>query len=378
MKSTSIVLLALLALVSSWCAVVSASLFESSPRDAAREARDAEEPLVMRHRPTAGSAAAPETGSVATPNNGSLPRFASIGNLFVSGVSSGGYMAGQLHVAYSSQFSGAGIFAAGPWGCAGMQLDRALTACTDDSQPLDLGVLIDSANAAAASDLLDPLSNLRNAPVWIFHGESDATVKKPIVDALYSFYQQFGSNAFYNNVTSANHAWISVLGQNQCDVSAAPYTSNCGTMDPPGEMLNHILGREVLPPNTGALQGELSPFSQDFYSLKHWDMEAFDLSMDTTGFVYVPPQCSNSSVTCDVMMVLHGCEQSVSIVGMDLVQQANMNQYADTNNLIVVYPQTIALEAGVVYNPKACWDWSVKNTGAGRCEWLLGTGTAVF
>ena len=36
----------------------------------------------------------------------------------VSGLSSGGYMAGQFHVAHSATVIGAAIFAAGPYGCA--------------------------------------------------------------------------------------------------------------------------------------------------------------------------------------------------------------------------------------------------------------------
>ena len=49
-----------------------------------------------------------------------LPRLAIDRNqVSVSGLSSGGYMATQLHVAYSSVFRrGAGVVAAGPWHCA--------------------------------------------------------------------------------------------------------------------------------------------------------------------------------------------------------------------------------------------------------------------
>lgn len=289
--------------------------------------------------------------------NGTLPTFASIGKLYVAGVSSGGYMAGQLHVAYSSQIAGAGIFAAGPWGCAAGNLDRALTACTDDSSPLALPDLLDAATAAASIDTIDAVSNLAHSPVWIFHGLADSTVKKPIVDALAAFYGAFGADVAYNNVTMANHAWVSPLGANPCSVSAAPYTSQCGLLDPQAEMLAHILSRDVQPPNKNKLTGQITPFSQDSYAAAKWDLAAYDLSMDTTGYIYVPAACANKTVTCDVMTVLHGCEQSVSIVGMDLIDQANMNQYADTNGLIVLYPQTIALEVGVVLNPKACWDW---------------------
>ena len=45
-----------------------------------------------------------------------LPRL-NISASYVSGVSSGGYMADQLHVAYSGTFKGAGIFTAGPYHC---------------------------------------------------------------------------------------------------------------------------------------------------------------------------------------------------------------------------------------------------------------------
>ena len=40
-------------------------------------------------------------------------------------------------------------------------------------------------------------------------------------------------------------------------------------------------------------------------------------------------------------------------LGTAFVDRANLNQYADTNRLIVLYPQAIA--TGV--NPNGCWDW---------------------
>ncbi len=43
----------------------------------------------------------------------------------VSGLSSGAYMAGQFHVAFSGTVIGAGIVAGGPYGCAEGQLPVA-------------------------------------------------------------------------------------------------------------------------------------------------------------------------------------------------------------------------------------------------------------
>lgn len=275
-----------------------------------------------------------------------------------------GYMAGQLHVAYSGSFSGVGIFAAGPYGCANGELEKALSACTDDSSDLGLATLESLTADASALGTIDNVSNLINAPVWIFHGASDATVKKSVVDSAAAFYTHFGADVMYNNLSDANHAWVAPLGANACTVSASPYTSNCPSIpDPQFEMLSHLYGRAPVAAVSN-LTGSLTAFSQDTYTVAKWGLDASMLSMDTTGFIYVPAQCSSGAVTCDIMLLLHGCEQSASIVGQDLVQQSGMNQYADSNNMIVLYPQAIALELGVVLNPKACWDWSVSLRGS--------------
>lgn len=47
----------------------------------------------------------------------------------VSGLSSGAYMAGQFHVAYSGTVGGAGVIAGGPYDCAEGQLSVALNRC---------------------------------------------------------------------------------------------------------------------------------------------------------------------------------------------------------------------------------------------------------
>ena len=44
----------------------------------------------------------------------------------VSGISSGGYMAHQYHIAFSDEVTGAALFASGPYGCAKNSLKTAL------------------------------------------------------------------------------------------------------------------------------------------------------------------------------------------------------------------------------------------------------------
>src|SRR5258708_2113872 len=47
--------------------------------------------------------------------------------IFVAGISSGGYMAVQMHVAFSGTFKGAAVYAGGPYYCAQDSLESALT-----------------------------------------------------------------------------------------------------------------------------------------------------------------------------------------------------------------------------------------------------------
>src|SRR6266850_4113649 len=56
---------------------------------------------------------------------------ADAGNVTVSGLSSGGFMAVQLHVAHSAIVKGAGVVAGGPYYCAQGSVWTAYYNCTD-------------------------------------------------------------------------------------------------------------------------------------------------------------------------------------------------------------------------------------------------------
>ena len=67
------------------------------------------------------------SGALAAPP---LPAMRADGSaVTVSGISSGGYMAGQFQVGYSKLVRGVGILAAGPYDCADGSVIRAMTAC---------------------------------------------------------------------------------------------------------------------------------------------------------------------------------------------------------------------------------------------------------
>eukprot|EP01136_Pigoraptor_vietnamica_P005621 Opistho-1_new@37505 len=77
--------------------------------------------------------------------------------------------------------------------------------------------------------------------------------------------------------------------------------------------------------------------------------------MDKDGYVYVPTACQQNA-TCRLHVAFHGCEQGHSSVGMDYVEDAGYNGWAEANNIIVLYPQVLPTSM-LGSNPKGCFDW---------------------
>jgi len=60
-------------------------------------------------------------------------------------------------------------------------------------------------------------------------------------------------------------------------------------------------------------------------------------SMGPTGYVYVPTSCQ-SNTTCKVHVAFHGCEMTIANIGQDFVTNSGLNEIAEANNIIVLYP----------------------------------------
>nr|BFE37299.1 PHB depolymerase family esterase [Actinomadura rugatobispora] len=286
--------------------------------------------------------------AVPSPTPGTLTKY-DISGTYVSGLSSGGFMANQLHVAYSGVFKGAGIFSAGPYDCAQNNLNTALYACMDTFMARKTPAqLVQLTRQRAAAGQVDPVQNLSGDPVWMFHGSADTTVDRAVNDDLAAYYRQVGSNVVFNSGSGAGHAWVSPIGPNACASTSSPYINKCGTTDPVKEMLGHLLG--TVSPAASQLTGRLVQFDQSGYAPGG---SATAISMGNEGFAYVPKSCETTS--CRLMVTLHGCYQYYGLVGNALMDKAYLNEYADTNNMIVLYPQATTSAAGT--NPRGCWDW---------------------
>ena len=74
--------------------------------------------------------------------------------------------------------------------------------------------------------------------------------------------------------------------------------------------------------------------------------------MASEGVVYIPEVCRKDA-GCRIHVAYHGCAQNRQRVGDVFVKESGFARWADTNRLIVVFPQT----ATTAINPQACWDW---------------------
>jgi len=290
----------------------------------------------------------------------------------ISGVSSGGFMAVQFATAWSSIIKGVGVVAGGPYWCARADahdvftwywgpIARATGACMKGpASDLKLARFIDKADAKAAAGEIDPLDNLRNQKIYLFHGYNDAYVARDATDAAAAFYRHYlgdanRGNLFYQTTVGSGHSIVvagqsNATGLNECRDNKTPYIDRCN-YDQAGIMLQHIYGR-LSPPNRGQLLGSLKSYDQAVYTTPQ---QPDALSLGETGYVFVPADCEQGS-RCRVHVALHGCQQDTSEIGRRFVDDAGYNAWADTNHLIVLYPQTRPSTYSPT-NPEACWDW---------------------
>jgi poly(3-hydroxybutyrate) depolymerase len=280
----------------------------------------------------------------------------------VSGVSAGGYMAVQFHVAHSNVVKGAGALAAGPYYCAQNSVATAYFNCMTPGPwtPLPgLAQLQVQADLFARSGAIDPPANLAGARVWLFSGTNDRTVDRSVVDALRGFYALYrpapGAIAMVGD-RPAGHAMVTQDAGGSCPVTASPFINDCD-FDAAGELLVHLLG--PLEPPAAKETGRVIRFDQR----EHAGGAAHAISLADSGYLYVPRACETGG--CRVHVAFHGCRQSVEAIGERFVRESGYNRWADSNRLVILYPQTIARNGwgaslwrwSFVFNPRGCWDW---------------------
>jgi poly(3-hydroxybutyrate) depolymerase len=261
----------------------------------------------------------------------------------VSGLSSGGYMAVQMHVAYSATFrAGAGVVAGGPYYCAQDSLINATGPCMAHTSAIPLPALVSTTRSWAAAGAIDPVAGLAGSKVYLYSGTQDTTVVQAVMNDLKTYYASFvpGANIAYRHDLGSGHAMITDDRGGACGASAAPYVDDCN-FDLAGAILGQLYG-PLAARNDGALAGDFVAFDQTAFAIGH--------GLADTGWMYVPAACA-AGASCRLHVAFHGCLQNAAEVGLQFVRDTGYNRWADTNRIVVLYPQT----GGAATN--GCWDW---------------------
>lgn len=279
-------------------------------------------------------------------------------NITVSGLSSGGFMANQLGYAYSSTFKGVAVFAGGPYMCAG---HNNYTACMYNAtiSSAMLSTMQTDINNWSGNQI-DATANVASQKIFMFVGTSDYTVGPNPMNGVQTQYTNNGvtsANLTYTQLANTAHVFptdFDSTGNNACNSSASPYIANCG-YDGAKQMFTKFYGT-LNARNDSPASGNYIQFDQTPYT-------ASNPGMSPNGWIYVPANCA-SGAQCKLHVALHGCLQNYDTIGDKYIKNTGITRWADTNSIIVLFPQTQVdntsrqtSASGSLANSNGCWDW---------------------
>jgi len=251
--------------------------------------------------------------------------------------------------------------------------------------------------------LVDPLFNLRDQKAYIFQGQSDSVLNSKMQNKLKDHYLAVGlkEENILLEVGEGSHNFPTDRTDGiDCGSEEVPYVSSCG-LNVAGNILKHLIGKEMK-------RGEVN--RAHIYIVDQTQLQNFNKpeeewaqpspSIAPYGYLYASDKCLQAPGACQLHVALHGCKMSDSyqesfqtqyqnqvnaykILSMrtkkdwrgfynvlpsieDKVNQYGLlkfvldsgyGEYADGNDLMILFPQTWITENNYPYNPKGCWDW---------------------
>jgi len=153
-----------------------------------------------------------------------------ISDVTVSGLSAGGFMAVQMHVAFSETINGAAIFAGGPFFCAQGNLMYAYGQCMDTylGTP-SIERLVSLTKQDANLKKIDDPANLADDRIYLFSGKSDTVVHPEVMQSLQEYYLNFikATNLVGDFALDAEHCLPTVDYGEACTRLSSPYIGKC-------------------------------------------------------------------------------------------------------------------------------------------------------
>ncbi|MCE8017417.1 poly(3-hydroxybutyrate) depolymerase [Halomonas sp. MCCC 1A17488] len=281
-----------------------------------------------------------------------LPRLAVVpDDTSVIGVSSGGYMATQLAIAWPERFRGLAVLAAGPWSCAEGGLGQALGQCMSlrRGRP-DLNALDVRRRDYQARDLVGEADDIAELRAFVWHGEADGVVDPSLggalAEQLAGWLNDPEEQLKVVQSPDVGHGWPIEADERIPPSWLAPCGSGGGS---------HMLacGLDIAGEALAWLHGSLEPAQPISPArLLRFDQAPFDArGLGDVGYVLVPEECEAGG--CGLTVALHGCGMTEEQIDEAFVRYSGLNEWAAANRRVVLYPQASPSLA----NPQGCWDW---------------------
>lgn len=312
--------------------------------------------------------------TIPPPNNYTVPLKKN--HVTISGISAGAAFTVQYQFAFAESIRGAGVVAGLPYNCAQDEIGLAF-GCMDSPTMVNINSLLQGANISADFGLIEPLSKMKDHTVFLWSGTADSVVAHGTMLLVGTMYETIGVKHLTKLFNySAEHSWVTNYYGNSCGYLGSPFINNCG-YDFAGEYLSHAFAN--MNSTWNATLGTYNPSN-----MYQFDLGAFgassSISLDTTAYLYVPSACSSANgnlggvirvgedglpkysngehaAECYLHVNFHGCEQQRSNLSPHTLYVAHtgLNQWAESNNIVILYPQTVGNP--LLENPNGCFDW---------------------
>jgi len=262
----------------------------------------------------------------------------------VSGVSSGAFMAVQMHVIHSKVISGAASVAGGAFACARSGSLAAQLDCMSRPSSDRADEFIASARELEGAGSIDLLTHLHDDRVLIFSSQNDSVVSPKNADRLESFYRAFipSTQILRRQDEKAAHGFPTLNYGSPCEKGKLPWLLQC-QLDLAGDILNFFYG--PLESRKDSKKENLRRFSQTSFGSER-------ALLYESGWIYIPTDCQRGA-TCRLHLAFHGCQMNPDFIQDQFVVHSGFNEWAEGNRIIILYPQA----AKSSKSPQACWDW---------------------
>jgi len=172
--------------------------------------------------------------------------------------------------------------------------------------------------------------------IYLYRGTLDSIYAEETVVAVGKFFKNFvdPTQILEEYSIHSSHAWPTINFGTPCGVGGPMLIENCN-YDGSGIMISKLSQYPLAPPATNPM-GSLYSFDQTLYFPTRYP------GLSQTGYIYIPNSCLSTKVQCSLHIMFHGCTMYAEnpTMGLNFTQFNGINSWADSNKIIVLYPQS--------------------------------------